>query len=288
MIVLVTGATSQIGYFLLPMLVEADMVIHALSRRGVARECSGVRWVTGSMPDSFAPARNVQAIISCGPIDALGVWLEKHPLPALSRLVAISSMSAESKKASSVPTERAIAQRLREGEARLMRFCSGRGIAWTILRPTLIWGAGLDRSLSPIARRAARWRVFPFPDSAGIRQPVHAADVAEAVLRSLDNAESYGRVLPLGGGEQLTVACMFERVRKSLPVSTIPVALPRQVLGGLARVQPLLRGPLSRLETDLVADNTEIRRLLGISPRPFAPTAASWGLEQHASHPHAD
>jgi hypothetical protein len=37
-----------------------------------------------------------------------------------------------------------------------------------------------------------------------------------------------------------------------------------------------LRGPLSRLETDLIADNTEMTRLLGVQPRPFRPDAECW------------
>jgi hypothetical protein len=37
-----------------------------------------------------------------------------------------------------------------------------------------------------------------------------------------------------------------------------------------------LRGPLSRLEADLIADNTEVTRLLGVQPRLFRPDADCW------------
>jgi hypothetical protein len=39
---------------------------------------------------------------------------------------------------------------------------------------------------------------------------------------------------------------------------------------------PRLRGPLIRLEADLIADNRELQRLLGVSQRPFHPDAACW------------
>jgi hypothetical protein len=81
-------------------------------------------------------------------------------------------MSAQSKRDSVVPAERALAQRLRDGEAALARACVARGSAWTVLRPTLVYGAGLDKSLTPIARRALRTRVFPLPAGRGLRQPI--------------------------------------------------------------------------------------------------------------------
>jgi hypothetical protein len=37
-----------------------------------------------------------------------------------------------------------------------------------------------------------------------------------------------------------------------------------------------LRGPLTRLEANLIADNSDVQRLLGVSPRPFRPDAACW------------
>jgi nucleoside-diphosphate-sugar epimerase len=274
--VLVTGASSQIGCFLLPEAVRAGATVLALSR---ARRSSveGVVWLEGALPAPPAPAGAADSICSLGPLDALAEWLAAGGAPVLERVVAISSMSAESKQASPVPAERAVSQRLRDGEAALAQVCDGRGIAWTILRPTLIYGAARDRSLTPLARRAARWHVFGLPAGAGLRQPVHAADVASAVLRALDGGAA-GRVIPIGGGERLPAEAMFARVRASLPVRTVAVRIPSPLVRTAARVLPPLRGPLTRLEQDLVADNDELERLLGVHPRGFAPDRGCWGL----------
>jgi hypothetical protein len=35
------------------------------------------------------------------------------------------------------------------------------------------------------------------------------------------------------------------------------------------------------LDADLVADNTEVERLLGIHPRPFQPDAAMWRVRSN-------
>jgi nucleoside-diphosphate-sugar epimerase len=185
-------------------------------------------------------------------------------------------MSAQTKRDSQVPVERDVAQVLRDSEAAMADACEARGSAWTVLRPTLIYGAGMDKSLTPIARWAIGTRVFPLPAGKGLRQPVHAQDLARAALAALDSADCAGRILAIGGGERLPVSEMFARVRGSLPVDTLPVPLPAWLLRVARGSVRRLRGPLSRLDADLIADNTEVTRLLGVQPRPFRPDAECW------------
>lgn len=275
--VLVFGATSQIGHFLLPRIVAGGGSVIALSRRPRAG-AAGVRWVEGALPGAVPAMPQLRAVVSFGPLDALACWLagfEQAPAP---RLVATSSMSVLSKRDSQVPAERGLIARLAAGEQALARQCARLGIRWTVLRPTLIYGAGLDRSLTPIARRAARWRVFPLPQGHGLRQPVHADDLASAVLACLDSDAAAGRILAFGGGERLPAAAMFARVRDSLPMRTLPLPLGRPLLALMAALLPAARGPVSRLDADLVADNGEATALLGVSARPFRVDASMWRL----------
>ncbi|MDO1528110.1 NAD-dependent epimerase/dehydratase family protein [Fulvimonas sp. R45] len=275
MTVLVFGGSGQIGRYLLPALGERGEPVWALSRHP-RPACDGVRWIEGALPGGVPGVAGVSAVISLGPLDAFAAWLAQADLPLAPRVVATSSMSAESKRESLVPAERALAQRLRDGEAALAAACDRLGCAWTVLRPTLIYGAGMDRSLTPLAQRALRTRVFPLPAGRGLRQPVHAEDIARAVLAALDTPAAAGRVLPLGGGERLPAREMFARVRRSLPAATLPLPLPAWLLRGARRSLPRLAGPLQRLEADLVADNDELVRLLRVTPRPFRPDAACW------------
>jgi nucleoside-diphosphate-sugar epimerase len=274
--VLVCGASSQIGCFLLPELARAGATVLALSRTaqpGVA----GATWLQGALPRPPPAADVAASVCSFAPLDALARWIDAGAAPRLERVVATSSMSAASKQASPVAAEREVSRRLREGEAALASACGRRGIAWTIFRPTLIYGAARDKSLTPLARRAMHWRVFGLPAGSGLRQPVHAADIATAVLCALGGGAE-GRVLQIGGGERLTASAMFERVRASLPVRTLALRIPGALVRAGARALPPLRGPLTRLEQDLVADNTELERLLGVHPRNFRPDRACWGL----------
>lgn len=275
MTVLVFGGSSQIGHFLLPRLRACGEPVLAVSRHPRPAQ-AGLEWLVGSLPDQVPPLPSLSAIISFGPLHALAEWLACTPLRSAPRVIATSSMSAESKRESLVPAERETARRLRAGELALAAACASHGCAWTVLRPTLVYGAGLDQSLSPIARRAMRLRLFALPAGRGLRQPVHADDIAQAVLAALERPASSGRIVPIGGGERLPSAQMFARVRHSLPRATLPLPVPRVLLRLGRHLLPPLRGPLSRLDSDLVADNDDLQRLLGIHPRPFQPEAGMW------------
>lgn len=273
MSVVVFGASGQIGQFLLPRLRARGESVIAISRRPRVDEPS-VQWLHGALPAPVPTLGAVSAIVSLGPLLPFAQWLAAAAPAGSPRVVATSSMSAQSKVDSRVPAERAIAQQLLQGEAALAEACATLGCAWTVLRPTLIYGAGQDQTLTPLARRALRTRVFPRPAGGGLRQPVHADDIAQAVLAALDHPAR--RVLPLGGGERLSAAAMFARVQRSLPVATLPLPLPAWLLRLAGHALPRLRGALDRLEADLVADNRELERHLGIHPRPFQPNADCW------------
>lgn len=275
MTVMVFGASSQIGHFLLPRLRARGDAVVALSRRDRA-PVDGVAWLRGELPDRVPDVGRPLALISFGPLLPFARWLSSITVSPGTRVIATSSMSAESKQDSDVPAERAVSRSLRDGEQALAAACERQGALWTVFRPTLIYGAGLDKSLTPIAQRAMRLRVFPLPAGRGLRQPVHADDIAAAVVAALDHPEAAGKILPLGGGERITAGQMFARVRASLPAATVPVPIPAPLLRLGRLAVPRLRGPLTRLEANLVADNGELERLLGISPRPFRPDAACW------------
>lgn len=272
--VLVCGASSQIGFFLLPELVRAGVPVLALSRSPQAA-LAGVTWLQGTLPQPPIIANTAGSLCCFAPLDALAAWIDAGTAANLRRVVATSSMSAESKQDSPVAAEREVSRRLHEGEAAVACACERRGIAWTLLRPTLIYGAARDRSLTPLARRAMRWRVFGLPAGSGLRQPVHAADIAQAVVRALDGAAA-GHVIPIGGGERVPAAEMFARVHASLPVRALPLRVPAPLIQLGARLVPPMRGALMRLQQDLVADNGELERLLGVHPRLFRPGPECW------------
>jgi len=279
---LVFGASGAIGRFLLPRLLAAGYDVVAGSRSARSSPGRRIEWLRGDLADTRPPSPPVDAILSAGPLDAFAQWFSVSRIEGAPRVVAFGSQSIESKADAADPAERALARRLRESEQRLFDAASQHGCACTVLRPTLIWGAGIDRSLTPLARFGMRWHAFPrIPGARGLRQPVHADDLANACLQVLDTPAAAGRAYALGGGERLSFDAMLERVRASLPGRTIPLPLPfplLRVLAGTARRVGIAAsgGALDRLTLDLVADDAPARAAFGWNPRTFRPTAADW------------
>jgi nucleoside-diphosphate-sugar epimerase len=265
-IVLVFGATGSVGQFLLPLLLPHQVV--AVSRASPADKAG---WIIGDLNDPGMTWPTVDAVISLGPLDGFAAWLQRYPATSLRRVIALSSMSAESKRESMDPLERELAQRLRTAESSLMDTAAERGIACTLFRPTLIYGAGTDRSLAPIARFARRWRMLPVPFGAsGLRQPVHARDLAAACATALEKTDTFGKVYALGGGERLRFDTLLQRLRAAQPGLVLPLPVPLIALRLAAR---LWRGfsatAVARLRQPLIADHGDAVRDFGYAPAAF-------------------
>jgi nucleoside-diphosphate-sugar epimerase len=271
-VALVTGASGAIGRFLLPRLLGAGYEVIALSRVPRDGDHGQLRWRIGDLDHAMPDLPGLDLVASCGPLDAFARWFARTPA-RIGRVVAFGSMSIESKHGSPDAAECALAARLHEAEQSVAASAQARACAWTVLRPTLIYGAAVDRSLTPLARFARRWRVFPLiPAAHGLRQPVHADDLASACVAVLANPRSAGRIYALGGGERIAFATMLERVHCSLPFRALPLPLPLAVLRRLARWVPAFE----RLQRDLVADDRAAANDFGWAPRAFRPDAACW------------
>ena len=274
---LVLGGTSLIGRFLLEALRARDLPFLALSR---SPPDAGVAWLQTDLTDPDLAARLPPAstVLSLSPI-----WLLPGALPALAsagmtRLAAFSSTSRLTKAVSPVAAERATAQRLADGEAAVEAFCTARGVAWTVLRPTLIYSEGQDANVSRLAALIRRYGVLPLSGfGGGLRQPVHAADLAHAALAVLDRPQTFGRAYDLPGGETLTYRVMAERVFEGLGrtprILPLPPALWRLGLS-LAGLQGATAAMGARMGQDLTFDPAPARRDLDWSPRPFRPVFA--------------
>ena len=274
---IIFGATGATGRFLLASLLARGERAFAISRRvPAAGDESQITWIQGDLFGAIGmlpPAADV--IVSLGPLDAFTAWFAASRVAGVRRVIALSSMSAEIKRASADAAERELSATLRNAEEHLLRTAAARGIAATVLRPTLIYGGGPDRSLVPIVRLALRWHVMPIPLRAyGLRQPVHAADLANAVSAVIDCAAANGKVYALGGGERLRFDRMLWRLRAAVPGFVLPLPLPRvfiraalRLRGGATAISP---AAVQRLRSDLIAGNDAALRDFGYSPRPFS------------------
>ncbi|WP_460814230.1 NAD-dependent epimerase/dehydratase family protein [Luteimonas pelagia] len=277
---LVFGASGQIGRALLVRLHDAGWQVTAVSRVARADEPT-VEWRQGGFDAMPALPPAFDAIFSCGPLDRFAGWYAAAAVDA-PHVVAFGSTSVLVKGDSADAHERDLARRLAAGEAGVFATARAKGAAATVLRPTLVYGAGTDRTLSRIAAIARRTRVFPLPaDAVGLRQPVHVDDLAIAALAACGSRACDGNAYAVPGGETLPYRDMVARVLAVLDrparVATLPPALFRALLAA-AQALGVARGlgatAVARMRDDLVFDTAPARRDFDYRPRPFRPTAA--------------
>jgi nucleoside-diphosphate-sugar epimerase len=291
----VFGATSFVGNHLLRLLTNQNLNVIAYSRRDVINlpALNGVTWKpiedntkthlsTPSSFDSIPLIQKIQYIpfwISVAPIWTLPDHFDFLRSHGIKRIVALSSTSRFAKVDSSNPFEKDVARRLTEGEVELQIWANSNNIQWIILRPTLIYGNGLDRNISSIASFIRKFGFFPlFGDAAGLRQPVHAEDVASSCITTLLQPEISNQAYNISGGETLPYRDMVKRIFTSLGLTPRLVNIPLWLfqfsisfLHIFPRFRHLTTAMAERMNQDLYFDHSDAKHDFGYSPRPFDP-----------------
>jgi len=187
------------------------------------------------LPEPQGPA---PVLVSFAPIWCLAPFLERWLAPPaappgafpaatpgnpagapIAGVVACSSSSALTKRFAANRFDQQLVERLTGAEARVAACARAAAIPCQILRPTLIYGqAGSygDRNLSSLVQWMARLPLLPLPAQSGLRQPIHARQLAEVALHLADHPGAAPSPLAIGGDEVLRYGAMLERLRQSV------------------------------------------------------------------------
>ena len=277
--VLTLGATSLIGGALCALPHRPALI--CVSRTPPATLMSNARWIQADLTDpewgaGFADL-GLRRALALAPIWTVAPVIDQLANVGIQRLVSFSSTSRFTKASSPDPTEREVAERLTRSEALLIESCERCGVAWTILRPTLIYLEGRDQNVTRLARLIRRLGVLPLAgDGSGLRQPVHAQDLATVALTALEAPAAEGRAYDLPGGETLSYRAMVERIFEGLGKRPYILALPPELWRlGFTLARPFLPGASAqmgaRMEADLTFDSKDAEADLNWRARPFRP-----------------
>lgn len=295
----VIGARSMVGEHVLRQLNLANYSVVAYSRQAV--ECSdAVEWrqnpkAAHEAVQSAAPggAERVAGAAQAE-IGAMECWICVAPIAVLPeyfalleasgarRVVALSSTSRFTKSNSQDPAEQALVAQLCDSEAQFKAWAVARGVEWVILRPTLIYDFGRDRNISEIARFIGTFKFFPLLGKGlGLRQPIHAEDVAGACLSAMMSPNVPNRSYNISGAETLTYRDMAARIFAALHRPPRFLSVPLwcfNVAVAVVRILPRYRkwssAMAERMNRDLVFDHTDAARDLNFKPRGFELTAS--------------
>ena len=277
--VLLVGSTGQVGISIMRRLLNARVkVIGVYHDTVMDYQHPDLAWIYGDVEGRNLDLRDLkpQTLIYTPSIWTLPPHLKKLRRAGIKRLICFSSTSIMGKAGSENAYEKELVEKFSEAEREVAEICKELGIEWTVLRPTMIYGIGLDKNVSSILRFLKRFRgLFPIvPPASGQRQPVHVDDLARAVHLLLDLPKTYGKCYNLGGAERLTYRALVERIAltarirpKFLPLAKLPQAM--DALSALLG-KPELNGEIAkRMNSDLVFDIDDAVADFGYTPRPF-------------------
>jgi nucleoside-diphosphate-sugar epimerase len=269
----------MVGSALVMQLVQSGVQVIAYSRKPQSSRLNmlGVEWREMSTLSEEKAIDLIQDWIWLAPIKVLPEYLDRMRLAGGNHVVAVSTTSRFTKKESSSIAEKQFVTEIIAAEERLQAWAYANSTDWTILRPTMIYGMGMDKNINTIAKFIRRFHFFPTLGKAkGLRQPVHARDVATACEAALVRRQSLNKTYNISGAEVLSYREMVGRIFKSLSIRPflIPIPLWLFELGvGALRVFPRFKSwstaMAERMNQDMIFDHDAASRDLEYKPQSF-------------------
>jgi hypothetical protein len=230
--------------------------------------------------------------ISFGPIWLLAPFLHSlaqyhsERLQGLRGLIACSSSSAITKRFATNRFDRELVDRLLTAENQLIDTCRRLDLPCFILRPTLIYGRSgqyADHNISRLIKLMRWLPLLPVPRHTGLRQPIHARQLA-AVSLELAKQLAVGGLyhhlpqrIALGGDSELSYEAMLRALQQALHNNDparrcLVLPLPTRLFHAAA-APLLLQSPKSfeavlRMSSNL-SGFTPVYQLLKKQPQPF-------------------
>ena len=291
--VLLLGSSSQIGIFAIPQLILAGFRVLAVNRKGKPEgypDFGQVEWVNET--DGLSAAEGCEHLLSTGPLDLARKFLTRADVtPDLTQglfksVVIFSSSSVATKQKSANHAEKSQVKNMLDLETDLQSIAQDSGIKMVILRPTLIYGCGMDSNISRLAAWIRDRGYMPVNGQAsGMRQPVHAEDLASVAINAMLSEKPLPSVMYLCGGETLSYSDMVEKIFPAMGMPVKLVRLPEWLfvllvrLGGSTKIAEGINAEMVRRQRiDLEFDDQRARQLLFYNPRSFAPSEADFSM----------
>ncbi len=146
-------------------------------------------------------------------------YLQSHDvnnLKKIKNIITCSSTSVLTKKYSNNIKDKCLVSKLENAENFLVYLSNKFNIPYTIIRPTLIYGQykqDKDKNLSKIELALKFLPFIVLPENSGLRQPIHATQVANVIVRLLKIDKYKNKIINIGGDEIISYEEMIKRIR---------------------------------------------------------------------------
>ncbi|MDO9086235.1 MAG: NAD-dependent epimerase/dehydratase family protein [Anaerolineaceae bacterium] len=201
--VFVTGATGFTGSRTVPLLLEKGWEVHCLYRESSNRSYlpqPEIHWHPGNFEDQQQLTEYLQGSQTLVNIASLGFGhadtiVKAAQSAGIERAIFISTTAIFTKLNSRSKNTRL------EAEVTIQNS----DLAYTILRPTMIYGSQRDRNMYRLVRWLQRIPLIPiFGKGNYLQQPVFVDDVADAIVKCLDQSKTIGKSYNIAGKKALT------------------------------------------------------------------------------------
>lgn len=274
--VLVTGATGFTGGYVVPLLLKHGAQVRCLVRPSsdtrllADSQCVLVQGDLQNGTSLKAAFEGIEALIN---IASLGDGHVSNVVAAakaggVQRVLLISTTAVFTTLNAPGKSIRLVAEQMIRDS----------GLAYTILRPTMIYGSARDRNMSRLIRYLQRWPIIPvFGDGEHLQQPVYVKDVAAAIVQSLETTKTIRKSYNIAGAEPLSFNQIIETTCEALKRRVGKVHLPAgpvvTLLSALERFSlrlPVKAEQVMRLNEHKMFDISEAVQDFDYRPRSFA------------------
>jgi nucleoside-diphosphate-sugar epimerase len=272
MTLLLIGGTGFLGSAVAARLVDRDLAV-------LVRKTSDRRWLPAAACVREGDLDDEQSVRVALDGVARLIWCASMGLGHVPRLVPLLQ-AAGVERAIFVSTT-AIFTSLPE-PSRAMRVCAERAVtesrlAWTIARPTMIYGSDRDRNISRLLRWLRRTPIVPIVGNGeAFQQPIYVDDLAAAIVAMLDTTTTEGKSYNLGGAAPLRFVELVRAASRAVGRAPRLINVPSSLALAMARAAARLPGGLritpeqvQRLAEDKACDISDAVRDFGFSARTF-------------------
>jgi nucleoside-diphosphate-sugar epimerase len=152
-----------------------------------------------------------------------------------------------------------------KAEKALEKLCENSSMTYTILRPTLVYGANNPGNMERLLKLTSKGLPLPLGSINNSRSLVYVGNLVDAIITCIDRTEAKNQTFIVSDGEDLSTPELIRRIGKAMNKTPLLLPIPSHLLKSGTKL--LGKGEVGdRLLGSLAVDSSKIRKTLNWQP----------------------